>query len=247
MADPAQCITGNCLHEKLLPLSNGNCLRIRPLWLPILRGSEWFYSNTVDCPLVGTYQQRWWSLSHCGENTHASGQLPSRTEHRQGIVTTFFVTMRSDDNINIFTALAKELTALLAMPVKLEKYGSHVSCGALRLRFSADKPVHVTVAFRTDNDRQGEDHMVTSWPPRQDPRVPLVLPSLLHGLASKLRLYHVSGTNGYTSAIRKATAFIRSRGYPIKWWARSWTLALIRQGAVAHCLPRLLRTALHQS
>ena len=159
----------------------------------------------------------------------------------------FFVTMRSDDNINIFTALAKELTALLAMPVKLEKYGSHVSCGALRLRFSADKPVHVTVAFRTDNDRQGEDHMVTSWPPRQDPRVPLVLPSLLHGLASKLRLYHVSGTNGYTSAIRKATAFIRSRGYPIKWWARSWTLALIRQGAVAHCLPRLLRTALHQS
>ena len=90
VADPAQCITGNCLHEKLLPLSNGNCLRIRPLWLPILRGSEWFYSNTVDCPLVGTCQQRWWSLSHCGENTHASGQLPSRTEHRQGIVTTFF-------------------------------------------------------------------------------------------------------------------------------------------------------------
>ena len=159
----------------------------------------------------------------------------------------FFVSMCSDDEAGVFTALAEELTAMLAMPVKLEKFGSHVRCLELRLRFSASKPVHVTVAFRTDEDRQGEDQLVTSWPPRQDPRVPLVLPSLLHGLASKIRLYHVVGTAGYTSAIRKATAFIRSRNYPIKWWARSWALALVRQGAVAHCLPRLLRAALHNS
>ena len=52
---------------------------------------------------------------------------------------------------------------------------------------------------------------------------------------------------GYTSAIRKATAFVRARGYPVKWSARSWALAPIRQGAIAQCLPRLLRTALHCS
>ena len=65
----------------------------------------------------------------------------------------------------------------------------------------------VIVAFRTDPDRQGESQDVTSWPPRPDPRTRLVLDSLLQGLASKLRLYRVPGTGGFTAVIRQALAF----------------------------------------
>ena len=157
----------------------------------------------------------------------------------------FFVSTICGDNDELFQALAGKLTTMLSMPVKLEKAGCHVRCLELRLKFVVGMPVHVTVAFRTDDDRQGEDRSVTSWPPPNDPRVPLVLPSLLHGLASKIRHYHVPGTRGYTAAIRRATTFVRSRGYPLKLWVRSWALALVRQGAIVHCLPLLLRNVLH--
>ena len=130
------------------------------------------------------------------------------------------------------------------MPVKVEKVGAHVRCLELRLKFDLNRPVHVTVAFRTDSDRQGEDNSVTSWPPPSDPRLPLVLPGLLHGLASKIRQYSVIGARGYTAAVRRATAFVKSRGYPCKCWVRPWALALVRQGASAECLPCLLRKAL---
>ena len=70
--------------------------------------------------------------------------------------------MRCDDDGDVFSALATELTTLLAMPVKLEKVGSHVRCLELRIRFSSGEAVHTTVAFRTDEDRQGEDRLVTS-------------------------------------------------------------------------------------
>ena len=73
-----------------------------------------------------------------------------------------------DDGV-VFSTLATELTTLLAMPVKLEKVGSHVRCLELRLRFSSGDAVYTTVAFRTDEDRQGEDRLVISWPPRIDP------------------------------------------------------------------------------
>ena len=158
---------------------------------------------------------------------------------------TFFVSSIVGDNVGVFQALVGELTALLAMPVKLEKVDCHVRFLELRLKLAAGAPVHVTVAFRTDDDRQGEDHSVTSWPPPNDPRASLVLPSLLQGLASKIRHYHVPRTRGYTAAIRRATAFVRSRGYPLKGWVRSWALALVRQGAIVHCLPLLLRKVLH--
>ena len=100
---------------------------------------------------------------------------------------------------------------MLAMPAKMEKAGTNVRCLEMRLQFSPQQPFHVTVAFRTDTDRQGENNSVTTWPPKSDPRVPLVLPSLLHGLASKLRQYRVEGARAYTAAIRKATAFVHAR------------------------------------
>ena len=224
---------------------------------------EWELRENSTFAVVGCSGARVVLQQHCGLpiGGHLSAALvelvalwreytcewPAALQHRASARyrDNFFVTMQGDDNGEVFSTLAKELTTLLAMPVKLEKVGSHVRCLELRLRFSSDEAVHTTVAFRTDEDRQGEDHAVTSWPPRNDPRVPLVLPSLLHGLASKLRLYYIPGTKGYTCAIRKATAFIRARGYPVNWWARSWALALVRQGAIAQCLPRLLRTALH--
>ena len=150
----------------------------------------------------------------------------------------FFITTRENDETAIYPAMANDLTTLLAMPVKLENVGSHVRCLELRLKFSLGLPVNVTIVFRTDDDRQGEDHTVTSWTPKSDPRIHLVLPSL----ASKIRLYHMPGTR---AAILRATAFVRSRGYPMRWWARYWALALVRQGAVVHCLPDLLRRVLN--
>ena len=49
---------------------------------------------------------------------------------------------------------AAGLSDLLAMPVKIEQSGCYVRCLELRLLFRDGAPVHVTVAFRTDADRQ---------------------------------------------------------------------------------------------
>ena len=94
----------------------------------------------------------------------------------------------------------------------------------LELR-AAVEPGHaprVVVAFRTDPDRQGESGDVDSWPPRGDPRVRLVLGSLLEGLAAKLRLYWVEGIGGFTAAVRAAYIFVKQRRYPRKWWVLGW-------------------------
>ena len=139
--------------------------------------------------------------------------------------------------------MASQLSELLAMPVKFEQLGAVVRCLELRLAFGVGRPVHVTVAFRTDADRQGEAGNVTAWPGRWDPRTPRVLPGLLAGLAAKLRQYRAPGTGGYTAAIRRATAFVKAKGYPSRWWVRRFALSLLRQGVPAGCLPPLLRGA----
>ena len=90
-----------------------------------------------------------------------------------------------------------ELTQLRAMPVKFDQAGSEIRCLKLRLRFCEGMPVNVTVAFRTDPDRQGEAGNVTAWPGRFDPRTPRVLPGLLAGLAAKLRHYRAPGAGLY--------------------------------------------------
>jgi hypothetical protein len=113
----------------------------------------------------------------------------------------------------------------------------------LRVAVEPGHAPRVVVAFRTDPDRQGESGDVDSWPPRGDPRVRLVLGSLLEGLAAKLRLYRVEGTGGFTAAVRAAYIFVKQRRYPRKWWVRRFGLALLRQGVPLGCLPRLLRRA----
>jgi len=137
--------------------------------------------------------------------------------------------------------LAAELSALLVMPVTFEQVGNEIRCLELWLLFRSGRPVHVTVAFRTDPDRQGEAGNVTSWPGRSDPRTPRVLPGLLAGLAAKLRQYRAPGTGGFTAAIRRALTFVKAKGYPSKWWARRFGLFLLRQGVPIGCLPMLLR------
>ena len=155
----------------------------------------------------------------------------------------FFVGFDSSPSPSQNTHLAEVLSLQLGMPVKWVSSGSSFRCLELRVGLNAGVAPRVVVAFRTDPDRQGESQDVTSWPPRWDPRARLVLDSLLQGLASKLRLYRVPGTGGFTAAIRQALSFLKNRCYPKRWWVRPFALALLRNGAPAGCLPRLLRKA----
>jgi hypothetical protein len=155
----------------------------------------------------------------------------------------YFLALQVKPDEAFYAVVAKELTDLLAMPVKFERAGEDARCLELRLKFTPGVSVHSTVAFRTDSDRQGESKDVTAWPPRSDPRLPLVLPSLIHGLAAKLRQYRVNGTRGFTASVRRAAKFFSERGYPRRWWVRRWTLALLRQGVPPGCMPQLLHGA----
>jgi hypothetical protein len=155
----------------------------------------------------------------------------------------YFVALTAGAAALNYQSVAAELTNLLAMPVKFEQAGTEVRCLELRLRFQPGRAVHVTVAFRTDPDRQGEAGNVTSWPGRFDPRTPRVLPGLLAGLAAKLRHYRAPGAGGFTADIRRAVQFIKAKGYPSRWWVRRFGLALLRQGVPHACLPHLLRGA----
>jgi hypothetical protein len=139
--------------------------------------------------------------------------------------------------------LADGLTRLLRMPVKWENAGDTIRVLELRVSVRPGMPPRAVLAFRTDADRQGESHDVTSWPHRDDPRTPLVLPALLHGLAAKIRQYHVPGAGGYTATVRRSVTFLRGRGYPTSWWMRPFTMALLRCGVAVACMPRVLRGA----
>ena len=60
--------------------------------------------------------------------------------------------------------LATELSAFYEMPVKLEGAGSVRWCLEMRLHCQAGSGIKATLAYRTDADRQGESHDVSSWP-----------------------------------------------------------------------------------
>jgi hypothetical protein len=155
----------------------------------------------------------------------------------------FFVAYQEEPTSAAQQELAVQLSDLLQMPVKFEGAGSTTRVLELRIAVERGCPPHVVLAFRTDMDRQGESGDVTSWPPLGDPRVRLVLPGMLQGLAAKIRLYHVPGTAGYTATLRRALHFVQRRGYPTRWWARPFAMALLRHGTAIGCLPGLLRAA----
>ncbi len=100
------------------------------------------------------------------------------------------------------------------------------------------------LAFRTDDDRQGESKDIESWPSRDDPRTKMLLPGLLHGLAAKLRFYTTEEAQGYTATINGMYQFVKAKGYPSGWWWRPFALALLRVGARREVLPRPLKVSL---
>ena len=117
-------------------------------------------------------------------------------------------------------------------------------CLEVRITFAPPLPVKAVLAFRTDADRQGESGDIESWPSREDPRVPLVLPGLLTGLAAKLRFYTTQGVRGYGATVRAMFHFVKAKHYPSAWWQRPFALALLRVGACKSVLPPALRRAL---
>ena len=133
-------------------------------------------------------------------------------------------------------ATAQALSLLLQMPVKPVSRGSVMRCLEVRIFLEPDKPAKSVLAFRTDADRQGESQDVQSWPARDDPRLPMVLPGLLKGLAAKLRFYG--------APVRAIYSFVRAKGYPTGAWMRPFALALLRVGARPSILPRPLRRVL---
>ena len=86
-----------------------------------------------------------------------------------------FVAFPSPPSTNIWQQLAPTLSNLLGMPVKFVSVGQEIRCLELRIAVAPGRPPRVTVAFRTDSDRQGECKDVTSWPPRSDSRARLVV------------------------------------------------------------------------
>ena len=125
--------------------------------------------------------------------------------------------------------------------MKVEGAGQVRRCLEVRLTLQGQQGLRCVMAYRTDSDRQGESHDVTSWPPWQDPRARTLLPSLLMGLAAKLVVYHVDGVHGLPSSLRAAIGFLRARHYPSRAWLRPFGLALLRRGAPMGLLPRSLR------
>ena len=101
----------------------------------------------------------------------------------------------------------------------------------------------MTLAFRDDPDRQGESCDVSAWSPRADPRTRELMPALVAGLASKLRIYHSGGVPGLAASWRRAYQFIKRRSYPSKWWRRALALAALRNGTPLALLPQGLRDA----
>ena len=118
----------------------------------------------------------------------------------------------------------------------------------LRISFPVGGAVRSVLAFRTDADRQGESGDVQSWPDADDdPRLPMVLPGLLIGLATKLRFYSAPGVTGYGATVRAMVRFVKAKHYPPGAWLRPFALALLRVGVRPVLLPPALRKVLGSS
>ena len=84
----------------------------------------------------------------------------------------FFVVLLSERSEGERTRTATELSELLTMPVGFERAGRGARCLELRLDWTSATAVKVTLAFRTDLDRQGESGDLRTWPEWQHPRAP---------------------------------------------------------------------------
>ena len=127
------------------------------------------------------------------------------------------------------------------MPVKFEGSGRVKRFLEMRISLVPNHPVKALLAFRTDQDRQGESNDVESWPPWADPRTRTLLKGLLLGLASKLVQCNVDGIAGFPASIRGAVQFLRGRRYPTRTWLRPFALALLHKGVHVKILPKCLR------
>ena len=156
----------------------------------------------------------------------------------------FFMALPQERDHALHQAVAKELSELLLMPVVFERAGRVCRCLELRLSWADPSAVKATLAYRTDEDRQGESGDLVTWPEWRDPRAPALLHGLLTGLATKVVKYTAPGVGGLPASIRGAVRFLRGRGYPTKRWFRPFGLQLLRLGVPRECLPRGMREAL---
>ena len=155
----------------------------------------------------------------------------------------FFVALRLPALFPV-ADVADDLTKLLSMPVKTVRCDPSMRCLEMRITFAQESRVRCTLAFRTDNDRQGESGDVVSWPEVDDPRTKMLLSALLLGLAAKVRFYCCHSVVGLTATVRLMCRFVASKGYPRSWWVYQFGLALLRNGVPLPCLPRLMRKIL---
>ena len=167
-----------------------------------------------------------------------AGRLPHDEVQRQLLRCLAIVAAYPVDEV------ALKLSELLSMPVKVVESGSTMRCLEMRLSFADARRPRCVLAFRTDADRQGESGDVASWPQPDDPRTPMLLGSLLSGLAAKLRFYCHPAVVGFTATIRMMNQFVASRGYPRSWWMHAFAIALLRNGVPFPCLTRSMRKML---
>ena len=88
----------------------------------------------------------------------------------------FFVVRHDEPGDDHRQATARALSGLLLMPVVFERGGRVARCLELRIDWSSPSMIKAVLAYRTDDDRQGESHDVRTWPEWQDPRTRVVLP-----------------------------------------------------------------------
>ena len=157
----------------------------------------------------------------------------------------FFIVLPEEPSDAERQATAQALSDLLLMPVGFERGGRTARCLELRLDWIDASKVKSVLAYRTDNDRQGESGDVRTWPEWRDPRAAFVLHGLLVGLATKLVTYADVSIGGFPASLRQAMRFLRQRAYPIKLWLRPFALELLRLGVVYGVLPRALRNVLN--
>ena len=158
----------------------------------------------------------------------------------------FFVVLPDEPSEAQRQATAQALSELLLMPVVFERGGRVARCLELRVDWRSPSMIKAVLAYRTDDDRQGESHDVRTWPEWQDPRTRVVLPGLLAGLASKLINYSDPALGGFPASLRQALRFLRDKRFPTKLWLRPFALQLLRLGAAFALLPRALRKVLKQ-
>ena len=156
----------------------------------------------------------------------------------------FFIAVPRERDHSVRLAVAEELSHLLLMPVVFERAGRVCRCLELRINWSEATAVKATLAYRTDEDRQGESGDILTWPDWRDPRAPGLLHGLLTGLATKVVKYTAPGIGGLPASISGAVRFLRERRYPIKRWYRPFGLELLRLGVPIRLLPRGIRGAL---